>query len=324
MTDTPSRSRHLVDPTLLPLLDLFPTVPLDDAVLKEMRERGRPLPAVEPEIAAAVPRTRRTVPGSSGAPDVPVDIYLPNRPQGSAPAILHIHGGGYVAGSAAAAEPVLQTIAYRQGCAIVSVEYRLAPETRAPGAVEDCYAALSWIVAHAGELGIDALRIGVMGESAGGGLAAALALLTRDRGEHRLAFQHLIYPMLDDRTAASDDPHPVTGEYIWTPHNNRFGWAALLGHAPGEVEVSPYASPARAASLAGLPPTFISTGALDLFLEEDLEYARRLIRDGVPCELHVYPGAFHAFDMAPVEGVAASARRDSAEALARALARTAD
>ncbi len=323
MTDAPSRSRHLVDPTLLPLLDLFPTVPLDDAVLKEMRERGWPLPAAEPEIAAAVPRTRRTVPGSRGAPDVPVDVYLPNRSQGSTPAILHIHGGGYVAGSAAAMEPVLQTIAYRQGCAIVSVEYRLAPETRAPGAVEDCYAALSWIVAHAGELGIDALRIGVMGESAGGGLAAALALLARDRGEHRLAFQHLIYPMLDDRTAASDDPHPVTGEYIWTPHNNRFGWAALLGHAPGEVEVSPYASPARAASLAGLPPTFISTGALDLFLEEDLEYARRLIRDGVPCELHVYPGAFHAFDMAPVAAVAAAARRDSAEALARALARTA-
>ena len=101
-------------------------------------------------------------------------------------------------------------------------------------------------MAHAGELGIDALRIGVMGESAGGGLAAALALLARDRGEHRLAFQHLIYPMLDDRTAASDDPHPVTGEYIWTPHNNRFGWAARLGHAPGEVEVSPYTGSPRA------------------------------------------------------------------------------
>ena len=321
MTNAPSRSLHLVDPLLLPLLELFPTLALDDQVLKEMREREWPLPPAVPEVAAAVPRTRRTVPGRGDAPDVPIDIYRPRNAQGSCPTILHIHGGGYVAGSAAAMEPVLQTMAYRQGCIIVSVEYRLAPETRAPRAVEAGYAVLSGVMGQAGARGVDARRVGVMGESAGGGLAAALALMVRDQGEHRLAFQHLIYPMLDDRTAAQEEPHPVTGEYIWTPHNNRFGWAALLGHAPGEGEVSPYASPARASSLAGLPPTFISTGALDLFLEEDLEYARRLMRDGVACELHVYPGAFHAFDMAPVEGVAASARRDSAEALARALKR---
>lgn len=160
-----------------------------------------------------------------------------------------------------------------------------------------------------------------MGESAGGGLAAAFALLVRDRGEHRLAFQHLIYPMLDDRTSAGEaDVHPFAGEFIWNHHNNRFGWEALLGVPPGSVSVSSYASPARAESLAGLPPTFISTGALDLFVDEDVTYAQRLIRAGVPTELHVYPGAFHAFDFAPDADVSKRARRDSLAALARALA----
>jgi acetyl esterase/lipase len=146
-----------------------------------------------------------------------------------------------------------------------------------------------------------------------------LALLARDRGEYPLAFQHLIYPMLDDRTCVSADPHPYTGEYIWTPHNNSFGWSALLNAPPGSDGVSTYAAPARALDLSGLPKTFISTGALDLFLEEDIEYARRLMRHGVPVELHVYPGAYHAFDLALDARVAADAKRDSCSALQRAL-----
>jgi triacylglycerol lipase len=158
-----------------------------------------------------------------------------------------------------------------------------------------------------------------MGESAGGGLAAALALLARDRREYKLAFQHLIYPMLDDRTCVTKSPHPYTGEFIWTPHNNSFGWCSLLGVAPGSADVSPYAAPARAADLARLPPTFISTGALDLFLEEDIDYAKRLAWQGVPVELHVYPGAYHAFDMEPIARVAVNARRDSVAALRRFL-----
>ena len=160
-----------------------------------------------------------------------------------------------------------------------------------------------------------------MGESAGGGLAAALALLARDRGEYSIAFQHLIYPMLDDRTG-TETPHPYAGEYLWTPANNMFGWSALLSVAPGSAGVSPYAAAARAADLAGLPPAFIATGALDLFVEEDIEYARRLIRAGVPVELHVYPGAFHGFDLSPDARVAQEARRISVAALRRALGRT--
>ena len=323
MDTTTSRSRHLVDPLLAPLLELFPTRALDALTLQSMRDRVLPLPAAAPEIRSAVPRIRRAIPGPKSAPDVIVDLYVPREAPRPLPAILHIHGGGFVAGSAASLEPVLQAIAHAQRCAIVSVEYRLAPETPAPGALEDCYAALLWLASEASVIGVDRRRIGVMGESAGGGLAAALALLTRDRGELDLAFQHLIYPMLDDRTAALDDPHPIAGEYIWTPLNNRFGWTAHLGYEPGREGVPPYFAPSRATSLRNLPPAYIATGALDLFVEEDIEYARRLIRDGVPCELHVYPGAFHGFDLAPVsEGVAHNARRDSADALRRALQRS--
>jgi len=310
-------TRHLVDPELVALLDLVPTIALSTEILPDMRVPTRlPFPEAS-EAGKAVEMTRRTVPGPEGAPDVEVLVFIPPGTTDPVACIFHIHGGGYVMGAAGPQEPVHRTTAARLGCVIVTVEYRLAPETVFPGAVEDCYAALSWLFDNAAQLGVDPTRIGVMGESAGGGLAAGLALLARDRGRHRLAFQHLIYPMIDDRTCTAADPHPHVGEYIWTPHNNLFGWTALLGHEPGGEGVSPYAAAARAEDLAGLPPTFISTGALDLFLEEDLEYARRLIRAGVPTELHVYPGGFHGFDFHPSAHVASQARRDSAAALAR-------
>lgn len=305
---------HLVDPELRPLLEVFPPLNLSMESLAETRERVFPMPEVD---TSTTDQDRVAAPGPKGAPDVEVLVYRPKAISGPLPCIYHVHGGGYVLGKAANQEPVHRALCAGLGCAIVTVEYRLAPETPFPGPIEDCYAGLAWTFAKAGELGLDTNRIGVMGESAGGGLAAALALLARDRGEYALAFQHLIYPMLDDRTCEHADPHPHAGEFIWHAHNNRFGWSSLLGHEPGRKNVSPYAAPARAEDLSRLPPTFISTGALDLFLEEDLEYARRLMRAGVPTELHVYPGAFHAFDMAPDAGVAQQARRDSREALAR-------
>src|SRR5581483_5805547 len=182
-----------------------------------------------------------------------------------------------------------------------------------------CYAALTWLFTHADELGVDTMRLAIGGASAGGGLAAALGLLTRDRGIVPLAFQLLIYPMLYDCTVTTTEPHPYTGEFIWTAQANRFGWRALLGQEPGGPDVSPYAAAARAESLAGLPPTFISVGALDLFLEEDLEYARRLMRAGVPTELHVYPGAYHGFNMVADARVTQAATRDEFTALKRVL-----
>lgn len=314
MTDT----LHLVDSALRPMLDMWPTVALGDDNLAELREKERtlPLPPVAPNDVAL---EERRIPGPAGAPDITLLIYTPRGP-GPFPCLYHVHGGGYVGGAAAPLEFMHRPLAQELGCVIASVDYRLAPETSFPGNVEDCYAGLAWVAAHAAELRVDPRRIGVTGESAGGGLAAALALIARDRGEVVLAFQLLTYPMLDDRTGTSSDPHPHVGEFIWTPHNNRFGWRALLGHEPGGEDVSPYAAAARAPDLSGLPPTFIMTGALDLFLEEDLEYARRLMRAGVPTELHVYPGAFHGFDIMPGDGVAESARMDRVNALRRFMA----
>ncbi|HTN91879.1 MAG TPA: alpha/beta hydrolase fold domain-containing protein, partial [Sorangium sp.] len=171
----------------------------------------------------------------------------------------------------------------------------------------------------AAELGVDTGRLAIGGASAGGGLAACLGLLARDRDEVPLAFQLLLYPMLDDRTVTATDPHAHVGEFIWTRDGNRFGWTALLGREPGGDGVSPYAAAARAEDLAGLPPTYVGVGALDLFLEEDMEYARRLSRAGVPTELHVYPGAFHGFDRVPRARVSQAATRDYMDALRRAL-----
>ena len=319
---TSRSSRHLVDPQLGPFLDLLPIFDLSDELLPAIRAGGL-TPPVDPALGDKVSMQRMSVPGPGDAPEVAVICYRPTAATGALPCIFHIHGGGYVGGSAEAMEGVHKPMALELGCAIVSVDYRLAPEARFPGAVEDCYAALAWLNANPELAGVDLKRVGVMGESAGGGLAAALALLVRDRRKYAFAFQHLIYPMLDDRTSAdhADDRHPYAGEFLWTHHNNRYGWEALLGHAPGVEGVSSYAAAARAERLAGLPPTFISTGSLDLFLEEDMEYARRLLREGIPTELHVYPGGFHAFDHAPGVEISARAQRDSLAALKRALHR---
>jgi len=169
---------------------------------------------------------------------------------------------------------------------------------------------------------MDTTHLAIGGASAGGGLATALGLLTRDRGEVPLVFQLLIYPMLDDRTVTLAEPHPHTGEYVWTPEANRFGWTALLGREPGGPDISPYATAARAEHLEGLPATFIGVGSLDLFLEENLEYARRLIRAGVPTELHVYPGAFHGFHRLAGAKVSQTFVRDQLDALAQAFSRS--
>ena len=312
-------SRHLVDPDLIGLLEIWPETEFTLQTLALIRSSSLPIP-IDPTAQALVAMETRSVPGPADSPAVEVVIYTPRkRSSGLSPCIFHMHGGGYVVGSAATSDATLRPKSAALDCVIVSVEYRLAPETPFPGAIEDCYAALSWLFANASALGVDARRIGVMGESAGGGLAASLALLARDRGEWRLAFQHLVYPMLDDRTCTRPQPHLYTGEFLWTAEKNAFGWSCLLGTDPGGDGVSPYAAAARATDLSGLPPTFICTGALDLFLEEDLEYARRLTHVGVPVELHVYPGAYHAFDIDPNAEVAINARRDRISALKRAL-----
>lgn len=309
-------SKHLVDPALMAMLERWPTLILNEATLADARMRTLPLgPIGTYEVDLSVER----VSGPPGAPDIGLHIYRPAGVNGPLPAIYHIHGGGFVLGSAAECEAIHRPLVDALKCVLVSVDYRLAPETRFPGAIEDCYAGLAWVFDNVAALGVDAARIGLMGESAGGGLAAALALLARDRGEYQIAFQHLTYPMLDDRTCLGT-PHSHAGEFIWTAQSNRYGWRALLGEEPGGADVSPYAAPARAADLCGLPPTYIATAALDLFVGENISYADRLLHAGVATELHVYPGGFHGFDIVPDADVAARARSDRVAALKRHLA----
>jgi triacylglycerol lipase len=224
-----------------------------------------------------------------------------------------------VIGTAAMSMMSMPQIALALDVVVVSVDYRLAPETPFPGPQEDCYAGLDWLVAHCAELGVDPKRILVMGESAGGGLAAALAHMVRDRGEHSLIGQILTYPMLDHRTGGADCPwrNPMTGEFIWTAGKNQFGWESLRGDYAVDDARAGWFSPSRASNLAGLPPAYISVGALDLFLDEDLDYARRLTAAGVPVEAHVYPGAIHAFDMMAEATVAKQAQSDLMAALRR-------
>jgi acetyl esterase/lipase len=285
------------------------------AMMKTMQaQRSAGLPE-SPGIAVS----ERFVPGPEGAPEVRVLVYLPTTAQGPLPALLWNHGGGYVKGAPEQEDFLVKTMVSAAGCAVVSVDYRLAPETPHPGPVEDAYAALKWLYTHASELGVDPTRIAIGGGSAGAGLAAALGLLTRDRGEIPLVFQLLLFPMLDDRTVTAADPHPYTGEFLWTAQANQFGWTALLGGKPGEPGISPYAAAGRAENLAGLPPAFICVASLDLLLEEDLEYARRLMRAGVPTELHVYPRTYHGFVTSPNARVAQAGMRDLLAALKRAL-----
>jgi len=317
-----------VDPELLALLDSWPELVLTAATLPAIRAEQRQayldsvpdLPAF-PDLGV----TQRLIPGPAGAPDVRVLLVQPKHPAVAAPALVWIHGGGYVFGAADADTVLVQTLVREIGCVGVIVDYRLAPESPHPAPVEDCYAALRWLHSLASDLGVDPRRIAVAGASAGGGLAAGLSLLARDRAELAIAFQLLIYPMLDDRTAAKVQPDSLAGEFIWTPQSNAFGWSSLLGGAAGtsaavHADVSPYAAPARADHLAGLPPTYLDVGTLDLFFEEDLEYARRLVGAGVPTELHVYPGAFHGYQRAAESSVAITHQANMVAALRRGLA----
>ncbi len=310
-------SRHLVDPELLPALEAFPAMDLGEATIPALRaligqmSGAMPLPA-----GAAVSDV--TIPGGD-ATDVRALLIVPDERATPAPAILHMHGGAYVLGQPEMDLPRLVGMAVELGCVILSVDYRLAPETPFPGPIEDCYAALGWFHAEAGRLGIDRQRIAVMGESAGGGLAASLALLARDRGEHGIAFQLLDAPTLDDRSAVGP-LHPFAGQLIFTRESSLFGWRSLLGTEPGGPHVSPYAAAARAEDLSGLPATFIATGALDRLVDEDIVYAQRLARAGVPIELHVYPGCPHGFSLAADATVAKKAAQDKLDALRKAFA----
>ncbi|MFI5040348.1 MAG: alpha/beta hydrolase [Acidimicrobiales bacterium] len=261
----------------------------------------------------------RVVPGLHGASDAAVRVYRPANVAAPAPVVLWIHGGGYLFGSGLTEDARLNGWAEALGCVVVSVEYRLAPEHPYPAPLEDCYAALRWTSDQADELGIDPDHLVIVGQSAGGGLAAGLALLARDRAEVAVSAQLLIYPMIDDRNTT---PSSRLNAVVWSPAANVLGWRAYLGSHYGETDVPIYAAPSRASDLKGLPPTFIGVGTLDVFRDEDIAYALALLAAGVETELHVYPGAPHGFEMiTPDAAVARRFRHDIDDALARALRR---
>jgi triacylglycerol lipase len=297
-----------LDPRVAKFADAIPFDHVTADVLASLRV------AFEPEAPEAVVRTVHEVPGE---PPVPLRAYRPRDADGVLPCIYSMHGGGYVLGTASMNDAEFDALCPRVDAVAVSVEYRLAPETPYPGPLEDAYRGLCWVHDHARDLGIEAERIGVMGISAGGGLAAALALLARDRGGPPLAFQLLDSPMIDDRQitpSSREDGLPV-----WSRESNAFGWRSYLGALHGRNDVPYTAAPARAQDLSGLPPAFVAVGAVDGFRDEDVDYALRLNQAGVPTELHVYPGACHGFHLAADAPVTKQHVRNTEEWLIRQL-----
>ncbi|MEJ3659141.1 alpha/beta hydrolase [Actinomycetes bacterium KLBMP 9759] len=257
-----------------------------------------------------------TVPGPAGDPDIALTVVRPRERAADAPGIYSIHGGGMVIGSRLDSVPELVQYATEHGVVGVSVEYRLAPEHPDPAPVEDSYAGLVWTAANAARLGIDPERLIVMGGSAGGGLAAGVTLLARDRGGPGLAGSVLICPMIDDRDATlSTRQHEEA--IIWNRAANRAGWDALLGGRRGGSGVSIYAAPARATDLSGLPPTFLDTGSAEVFRDEVVEYASKIWAAGGRAELHVWAGGFHGFDGLAAPAAISTAAREAREAWIR-------
>jgi acetyl esterase/lipase len=310
----------LVDAELREALQQRPRLKLSEEALPKSR-------AFIHKAAAAAPKpdlpdldvSERHVDSMFGAPAIRVLMYKPRSAPHALPAFVHVHGGGFVMGAPEMRDVENRLLASKLNCVIVSVDYRLAPEAPYPAALQDVYSVLTWLTANAPALNVDPARIGIKGESGGGGIAAGAVLYARDNKGPAIAFQHLIYPMIDDRTAIRTDLNPTVGEFVWTQEHNLFGWRALLGHEPGRGDVSPYAAASRAEDVSKLPPTYIAVGALDLFLEENLHYAHRLSCAGVPVELHVYPGAYHGFQAAAQARVSKQADRDSFESLLRSL-----
>ncbi|MCK9687489.1 alpha/beta hydrolase [Scleromatobacter humisilvae] len=310
-----------VDPSLRPALNpLVRWMSRRKPTLGRLPLRRR-VDGLVTRIAARGTRMR-WIARTDGAPALRVWIVDRRANKGSpTPAVLHLHGGGFIGTSLAWLFPTLRRLSAELDCLVVSVDYRLAPETPFPGSLEDNHAALAWLHANAASLGIDPARIAVMGESAGGGHAAALAIAARDRGSVSLACQVLLYPMLDDRTGSIiHQASPGVGAFIWSAAANVLGWSSLLGAPAGAAAPPAGAVPARVEDLRGLPPAWIGVGTLDLFFDEDAAYARRLQAAGVATTFRRVAGAYHGFDILMKDAPLAKAFTESwMDALRRAF-----
>ncbi len=302
-----------VTPELRSTALLRPSTVSNRALLAQHRRR-RPTTAALPRgIERHGVRLAR-----AGGPELELDLYSPTTRPAPTGALVWMHGGGLVMGTTRHADPWCARVADELGVLVVSVGYRLAPDHPYPAAIDDCHDALTWVHREASGLGVDTARVAIGGDSAGGGLAASLAQRAHDTGLP-VRLQVLVYPMLDDRTVTRVRADS-TWAVLWTPPSNRFGWSSYLGHAPGEDETRPYAVPARRPDLAGLAPAWIGVGSLDLFHDEDVAYAERLRAAGVPVDLHVVPGMYHAADdVVPDAPQSVQLRGSALAALADAL-----
>ncbi len=313
--------RELIDPEVRePLDQLLQAIPGGFNSIPDIVQRRAALTqllaAMEIPPNPNVTSEDRTVPGSEGAPDLKVRIYRPMDATGTLPGIYFIHGGGMILGDIDGEDAVATMLCEHVDAVVVSVEYRLAPEHPYPAPVEDCYAGLVWMARNAGELRFDPDRLAVYGGSAGGGLTIATSMLARDRGFPALRFQMPIYPMIDDRNE-TPSCHEITDIGLWDRAGNIEAWQWYLG----DGKTDQYAAPARAEDLTGLPPTYIDVGTVDLFRDEDIAFATRLMQAGVPTELHVNPGAYHAAEVfAPDATLSQRIWARRIEALRRALA----
>jgi acetyl esterase/lipase len=308
MTDNDVLPREALDPEIREAVCELPDFVFSAETVPLMRQNA----VFAPVAASDIERTDLTTESDGG---VSMTMLRPRGAVGNLPVLYWMHGGGLVIGNRFMDDSRLGEWCRLLSCVCVSVEYRLAPEAPYPAAIDDCDEGLSYLFDHAAELRLDTRRIGIGGRSAGGGLAAALALRWRNRADHRLAFQYLEYPMLDDRMHTPSSR--LNGLPVWSRESNAFGWRAYLGDGCGTDHVPSDAAPARAAELAGLPPTFMSVGTADCLRDETIEFAARLCRAGILAELHVYAGAVHGFDMFADCAVAKCAARDSADWLAR-------
>ncbi|MGW1059934.1 alpha/beta hydrolase [Micromonospora rubida] len=307
------------DTELAPWIPMLPILDLRDPAAA--REVGRAIAAQLPQPdLTGLTVLDRTVPGPAGAPAVPVRIYTPQPAAAPAPAVLHLHGGGFVLGDLELEHADAAAFATGSGAVVIAVDYRLAPEEPFPAALEDCYAVLCWLAGNTDELGVDATRLGLYGRSSGGGIAAGLTLLTRDRGGPRLAMQYLDVPVLDDQLG-SVSMRAYVDTPIWNRPSAELGWAYYLGDdvKPGDPSVSPYAAPARAEDLAGLPPAFISSCQFDPVRDEGMHYAQRLAQAGVPTEAHLYPATFHGSALVTEAAVSRRMQQDAVAAFRRML-----
>ena len=286
-------SLHLVAPELRPILDVFKGFDVNGDTLAMLRN-------IPVSPARDTPSFEEVFIKREGSEDALRLLIIKPKidvPTQGLPALLYMHGGGFVFGSPETILPTMQRFAEDVGCIIVLPAYRLAPEFPFPAALNDNYLALSWMHEQAAKLEIDSSRIATGGDSAGGGHAAVLNIAVRDRGEFSPLYQFLIYPMLDDRMGSSRSPEAHSGEFIWTADNNVFGWSAYLGCAAGTSDVPAGSVPARQKDLSGLPPTLIAVGNLDLFAQENVEYGKRLAEQGVAVETKIFDGAYHGFNV---------------------------